>query len=397
MHDLAPRLTDLGALLAAHRDVWAPRPFRGEALPWVDRHPALATWCRARTPDEIVALEDRLDALPLPTPLGGWWAEAEALTTLPALDAPPLPHDHAAALGMPGRKWTQLRRLGGVAAPAARASGTVLDWCAGKAHLGRTLARHTGARLVAVERDAELVAAGRDLAERAGVAADLRTADVMQADLTRLARGATLVALHACGALGHAALARAVADGAHTVVLAPCCHHRVPPGPWTARSAAGRAAGLALDRDHLRLACADASCSGRRRRVFRERELAWRQGLDLLRAQATGVPAYRPLPSCPRGWLMHGFAAWVERMAEAHAVPLPARWDPDVWEARGRARAWELRALGMPRLAFRRALEVWLLLDRARWLQEQGWRPRVGTFCRRDVTPRNLCIVANPG
>ena len=84
-------------------------------------------------------------------------------------------------------------------------------------------------------------------------------------------------------------------------------------------------------------------------------------------------------------------------MADAHAVPLPAQWNPAEWEARGRAEAWRLRALGLPRLVFRRALEVWLLLDRAAALEDMGWSVQLGTFCPAALTPRNLCLVARPG
>ncbi|KPY93142.1 Uncharacterized protein ALO94_01003 [Pseudomonas syringae pv. spinaceae] len=43
---------------------------------------------------------------------------------------------------------------------------------------------------------------------------------------------------------------------------------------------------------------------------------------------------------------------------------------------------------------FRRALEVWLVLDRAMYVQEQGYRVSVGTFCESQLTPRNLLILA---
>ena len=397
MRPETPTLEHLGSLLRNSRYVWAPRPFRGESLPWTKRHPDLLSWCEQQTPEQVVALEHGLEDTALPEPLAGWRRAVMESTTLPSFVASPLPHDHQQALGMPGRKWSQLRSLGGLAVPLAREAGLVVDWCAGKAHLGRTLARHTGARLVAVEKDPDLVEAARSLAHDAGVETAVTVADVMKTSLDGVATHGVIVALHACGSLGDAALTRAVEDGAHAMVLAPCCYHRVPPGPWTPRSARGRAVGLRLDRDRLRLACADASCSGQRRTRLRERELAWRRGLDLLRAEATGNPVYRPLPSCPRGWLSADFGTWVTRMADAHAVPLPAQWNPAEWEARGSEESWRLRALGLPRLVFRRALEVWLLLDRAAALEEMGWSVRVGTFCPGDLTPRNLCLVARPG
>jgi hypothetical protein len=44
------------------------------------------------------------------------------------------------------------------------------------------------------------------------------------------------------------------------------------------------------------------------------------------------------------------------------------------------------------RFLFRRPLEIWLALDRALLLQEQGYAVQLGTFCAPHVTPRNLLI-----
>jgi hypothetical protein len=43
---------------------------------------------------------------------------------------------------------------------------------------------------------------------------------------------------------------------------------------------------------------------------------------------------------------------------------------------------------------FRRPLEVWLMLDRVLYLEEQGARVGLGTFCDKPVTPCNIVIDA---
>jgi hypothetical protein len=43
---------------------------------------------------------------------------------------------------------------------------------------------------------------------------------------------------------------------------------------------------------------------------------------------------------------------------------------------------------------FRRPLELWLVLDRALYLQEQGARVALGEFCAKHLTPRNIFIHA---
>ncbi|MNT60344.1 hypothetical protein D3C72_1979200 [compost metagenome] len=53
-----------------------------------------------------------------------------------------------------------------------------------------------------------------------------------------------------------------------------------------------------------------------------------------------------------------------------------------------------MRNLELVRGLFRRPLEVWLLLDRALYLEEQGYAVRLGTFCDYHLTPRNLLLLA---
>jgi hypothetical protein len=53
-----------------------------------------------------------------------------------------------------------------------------------------------------------------------------------------------------------------------------------------------------------------------------------------------------------------------------------------------------VRNLELPRSLFRRPLEIWLLLDRALFLEEQGYQVRLGNFCPAQLTPRNILLLA---
>jgi hypothetical protein len=53
------------------------------------------------------------------------------------------------------------------------------------------------------------------------------------------------------------------------------------------------------------------------------------------------------------------------------------------WQAVGEQRRSEVRRLELVRHAFRRALEMWLVLDLALGLEEAGFTVTVGTFCPR--------------
>ncbi|MBW7436181.1 hypothetical protein, partial [Escherichia coli] len=50
--------------------------------------------------------------------------------------------------------------------------------------------------------------------------------------------------------------------------------------------------------------------------------------------------------------------------------------------------------LSLVQQGFRRLLEMWLVCDKALFLEEQGYQVSVNEFCPREVTPRNLLIHA---
>ena len=58
----------------------------------------------------------------------------------------------------------------------------------------------------------------------------------------------------------------------------------------------------------------------------------------------------------------------------------------------GEALFWEMEKLSLVQQVFRRPLEIWLALDRAIYLQEQGYEASIEEFCERSITPRNLLI-----
>ena len=63
-------------------------------------------------------------------------------------------------------------------------------------------------------------------------------------------------------------------------------------------------------------------------------------------------------------------------------------------EAAGWKRLAQVRNLELVRGLFRRPLEVWLVLDRALYLKENGYEVQVGEFCDSQLTPRNLMMLA---
>lgn len=390
--DIGPTLGELAAHLRRWRAVWEPRPFVEGPPPWVGEEPALARWLRARSAEEVEVFEEDPAAHPeAPALLRMWTAQAAAfearLGPPPAVSASPQtapPGRH-----VPAAKARQIAAL----LPLLPRSRRPVDWCAGKGHLARALALRDGEPVQAVERDERLCAAGEELARREGAAITFRAADVLGEDLGGWLGGeATLHALHACGDLGLRALRHARAGEAEQVCLAPCCYHRIE-GDW--RPLCPEAGELRLRAVTLRLATSEEVRAAPRLRRARRRAMRLRLAVDLLLRERRGEDRFHVLPSWPDAWAAEGLAGLIRRLNEARGLELPedavrlARV-----EAEAAVRLHEARALGMARAPFRRPLELWLVLDRARWLERAGMRVEVRLFCARAVSPRNVLVRA---
>jgi hypothetical protein len=122
--------------------------------------------------------------------------------------------------------------------------------------------------------------------------------------------------------------------------------------------------------------------------------MAWRLGFDLLQREVRGSDDYLPTPSLETAWLGRPFAEYCQHLAALKGLPLQCIQPWDKYEAGGWQRLAQVRNLELLRALFRRPLELWLLLDRALYLQERGYHVRLGSFCRTRLSPRNLLLIA---
>ncbi len=385
---LHTRFAALTRALLEHQPLWQPRPFAQQPLPWRVQHPKVAAWLLGL---DDAALDQLEAGAPLPDTapgaLRGWWAELANLTELPRLHHTPLRATTPQASGIPGRKWQQVLAFAEVLLPRLRGDEQLLDWCAGKGHLGRSLATLCGRPTQLLEWNPALceVAPQTDLVQT-------RCLDVLSPEAASLVTSQTaLLGLHACGQLSERLLQVGCARRARLIVSAGCCFHKLADGQDAYRplSQAGLLQPLPLDRGGLRLCSLDEVVSGRARRRDRRRALAYRLGWQALHQ----LP--QPPGMIPRRQLKARFSDFARQRCNRLdlAQPSPARLARA--EADGLAAARRLRALELVRFGFRRGLELWILLDRSLFLLEAGRQVALGRFCERALTPRNLLLVAH--
>ena len=392
--DLLARFRALDSFLLQHQAFWRPRPFHHLQLPWETELAELATWLRSRSLEQAEASDNSPFTLSAPAPYPDLARQAQALSQLgeiPSLDSPP--RAHALSVDVPGRKLAQIQAFASHLQFRQRPAHW-LDWCSGKGHLGRWLTQDDQ-YLTCLEYDLALIESGSALSKRLGLGAAHLQQDVLADDCDeRLTKEHTPVALHACGDLHVRLLQLASRNGCPQLAVAPCCYNRIAGMHYQPLSAAAQGSGLQLSRDDLGLPLSETVTAGARVRRQRNQSMAWRLAFDLLQRQLRGIDEYLPTPSLPSDWFSKPFASFCHDLAKLRDVPLPGEQDWPALEARGWQRLAEVRNLELLRNLFRRPLELWLLLDRALYLQEQGYHVKLGTFCDYQLSPRNLLLLA---
>ncbi|WP_018929229.1 methyltransferase [Pseudomonas umsongensis] len=391
---LLARFAALDAFLIEHQALWKPRPFTHLQLPWEASYPELALWLRGRSLEDAENSHNQPGWLDAPEPfvsLAAMSLELSAVGELPAraLEAA----GHRLNVDVPGRKWQQIEAFAGCL-QFARAPTHWLDWCSGKGHLGRRLLQ-TGQQLTCLEYDPALVASGEALSQRHQMHALHVEQDVLAPGAAPLLNADhTPVALHACGDLHVRLIQLASAAGCKQLAIAPCCYNRISLNTYRPLSCAAERSNLHLSLDDLALPMSETVTAGARVRRQRDTSMARRLGFDLLQRQLRGVDEYLPTPSLPSAWLDKPFSDYCRDLAALKDLSTVGTPDWTELEAAGWQRLAEVRNLELLRGLIRRPLELWLVLDRALFLIEQGYVVRLGTFCESPLTPRNFLLLA---
>jgi hypothetical protein len=315
-----------------------------------------------------------------------------AVTTgLPTAPPPTQPPPELAFTNL--RKRSQVATLLALLRTEFPQASEIVDVGAGRGQLTTRAASTLAVPALGLERDPERVAVARALA--GSVPVRFITADVLSAEQPLLALPAlphrVLMALHACGQLGDALVTAAVATGA-SVLLLGCCPQKirgtertslVPGGPAFPREVLGLANVLARRdgvEDDLLTALA-----------MKETRLALR---ELLASRGISVAAGEEMRGVNRRKPNAGLAALAAAVCQTRALPPPTSDEIGAASQRAHTHYQAQRRLMLPRSMLGRALEVFIALDRALYLQQHGYRVAVLEIFPATVSPRNLAVLA---
>jgi hypothetical protein len=388
----------LTELLHKHQDLWRIEPFflaMDSNNKWSSAQSELGEWLAGLSSREIELLKFNRErcnnSLSKFIPC---LDELMSLCVLPELPQSELALPRGLDKGVPGRKQSQITRMGQSCLQHHQGQEW-LEWCAGKGYLGRILAHQSGHKVTSFEYQQTLCDIGQSEADKLGLNMQFTQGDAFSDQAMSAMNGQQhAVALHACGDLHVTLLRHASHLKLPAITISPCCYHLIQGEEYQPLSKVAQQSGLSLTRAELRIPLQETVTGGARVQRHRAQEMSYRLGFDALCQQERLIDHYMPVPSIKKSLLSEGFEAFCYWACERKQLSLPAV-DFAKYASIGEQRFWRMEAYSLVQSAFRRPLEIWLLLDKALYLKESGYRVSVSTFCDYQTTPRNCLLHAS--
>ncbi|PMH27829.1 SAM-dependent methyltransferase [Vibrio lentus] len=390
------RFTILDSFLLEHQVYWRSEPFhlcQIQQQPWVDVNRPLVDWLNSLSIENIQILKEQPQVLI--KELIRFLPELETAnqniqfenSLLVGLDLP-----RGTAEGIPGRKLQQIVSMG-EASLEHHHGKEWLEWCSGKGFLGRILSQQSDQKVTSFEWQQSLCESGQKIADAQHLDMSFVQGDAFSKDADRVFNSNQhAVALHACGDLHVELVKKSVSHGLPAVTISPCCYHLIRDENYQAMSSVAKNSALTLSKSDLRIPLQETVTGGERVKRHRQLEMSYRLGFSQLLKGELGVDEYVPVPSIKKSELSEGFESFCCWASEVKEISLGSDIDFDSYLVQGETLFWEMEKLSLVQQVFRRPLEVWLALDRAIYLQEQGYEASIEEFCERSITPRNLLI-----
>jgi len=335
--------------------------------------------------------------------LRAFHARIAELCVLPRAEGPPFPALPQSWVHIIPKKQHEIERLAPLVDEEMRRGGyqRIVDIGGGQGHLAQSLAHHYGHEVLSLDLDAELQRIGikwqQAKWENSPTPVTFRPHKVERNDAAftaLLGHHVLSTGLHTCGGLALAQIEAAAAAGAGLMNLG-CCYHKLADGEWNL----SQGPALPLNLYALTLA------AGAHRKVtvadvaFRHQVKRFRYALHMYLVDEHGIVGNVTLGNCPPALYQASFAAYareqLNRLGVATAVSDAALNAYSADTARGTL-VQNMIAAGIVRDVLGRPLELAILLDRARWLEEQSLRAKLVEVFDPAVSPRNILLSAWP-
>jgi hypothetical protein len=393
----ASRFVEISDHLLDCQVLWSTKPFEDIPPPWANTFPELSRWLTNLDDQQYSHYAANIDELN--HALSAFIPAITDLQKISRLHSFDTAGDNAQYrhinTGIADRKWQQICEFSAALDQTINPIETpIIEWCAGKSHLGRLLNLKTTQPVTALEIDPAICQSGQQLAQRDHANINHINCNVITTGADQINSHHTVVALHACGDLHTHLLNVAGCTRPKTLAIAPCCYQltKHEQKPWL--SNIGMQSTLQLSRDDLKIALMDTVVARKRNINIRNKFNEWRLGFDELQRINSDNNNYLPVPALPEKLLKGSFKEFCQQVAKIKKITLKESIDYHHFEQLGVERYKKTQRYSLVRYIFRRPLEVLLNLDYCLFLQQHNYSVQLGEFSDYQTTPRNIMLLA---
>ena len=391
------RFIEISNCLLDYQALWSTKPFEGIPPDWATTFPELSHWLMALDDQQYSHYSANIDDLN--RAISTFIPAIEHLQDISKLESfnTSLTNSEYSHIktGVAGRKWQQICDFSAVFDQTINPIKTpIVEWCAGKSHLGRLLNLTTKQAVTALELDPVICLSGQQLAQRDKACINHINCNVIEHGKDYIDSHHTVVALHACGDLHTHLLSIAGSIRPDTLAIAPCCYQLTKAEQKIWLSDMGQQSRLQLSREDLKIALMDTVIATSRNIKIRNKFNQWRLGFDEIQRVSLASNKYLPVPSLPEKLLKGSFREFCYHVAKVKRIEIKEPINYQQFEQLGVERYKKTQRYSLVRYIFRRPLEVLLNLDYCLFLQQHNYSVQLGEFSNYQTTPRNIMLLA---
>lgn len=412
MMDYRKRLQEIAEFLQPYQKIWQneimltyPTPTVHFPQDWV------AELASIRETSSVLRLEKKdVDGLIHLPELKEFYRRIKELSSLPSLpELPPMPEDSFTFLYVIPKKQYEIRKL----APYVnhfyqkhKIEG-IVDIGGGIGLLAQTLNNQYNLKVISLDMDPVLQETGRKRHEKNcrhpdnKVDYQLVKVDEREPKFHALLKPNMMtLGLHACGKLSLDQIFASTKNGVRNMINFGCCYYKLSQFEGTQNISAftqSLSSKIVQSPFALTLATRGHHKIDEEDYLYKVKVKHYRYAMHFLLYDEYQLKDVLTLGNTHHRLYDESFGTYaLEQLRRIHVEPRHTKEELDRYFADSKRQhlIWEMLAAGLIRNALGRLLEIYLLIDRAIYLEEQGYKSELIEFFDEQKSPRNIGLVA---
>lgn len=409
--NLKERFLQITEFLQLYQNIWEneimllyPHPLQGYPLEWVEE---LAQF---REKSDVIRLEkkDVYDFIQNPS-LIAFYRRIEELVDVPFIEEyPSMPENHYTFLYVIPKKQHEIRKL----APVVNAFKQkhhierIVDIGGGIGLLAQALCNEYNLPLITLDMDPELQKTGRERHKKNARHPDNHVeyinvkVDENEPVFKEILTSQTMtLGLHTCGSLANSQIRASAKLGVKGLINFGCCYIKLEGdafGQNISHFAQSMPYQVKMNHFALTLSCRAHRKMNEKDYDLKQKVKLYRYAIHMLFHDEYGEKELLTLGNSSPKLYDESFGTYaLEQFSRVKITPKHTKEELDAYFANKDLQdlIWKMLAAGLIRNALGRVLEMYILLDRMIYLEENGYQTKLYQFFDEETSPRNLGIV----